>query len=170
MVRKNLGKSRSGPNGSGIFSWLICESNDDKGNVIVYGYKAENSENVKLSQVHERNRTAQSRAVNRYLKRIRYGNRTPYFPVLAATSPPTLLPDERLFELVLDYGEHDANTTTPAEVATWPIRRDPFSSNRAGYEVRTYRLCQRVLMFHHFPYEPDVGANCMVRSTDFTYS
>jgi len=26
-----------------IFSWLICESYDDKGNVIVYGYKEENS-------------------------------------------------------------------------------------------------------------------------------
>ena len=28
---------------------------------------------------------------------------------------------------------------------------DPFSSYRSGFEVRTYRLCQRVLMFHHFP-------------------
>ena len=35
-----------------IFTWLICESSDDKGNVIVYRYKAENSENVVLSQVH----------------------------------------------------------------------------------------------------------------------
>ena len=26
------------------------------------------------------------------------------------------------------------------------------------------------LMFHHFPDEADVGANCLVRSTDFTYS
>src|SRR5262249_35461226 len=47
---------------------------------------------------------------------------------------------------------------------------DPFSSYRAGFEVRTYRLCQRVLMFHHFPGEANVGANCLVRSTDFTYS
>jgi len=28
-----------------IFSWLICESYDDKGNVILYGYKHENSDN-----------------------------------------------------------------------------------------------------------------------------
>ena len=60
-----------------IFSWLICESYDDKGNVIVYEYKAENSENVDLSQVHERNRTENpqdkdkaNRTANRYLKRI----------------------------------------------------------------------------------------------------
>ena len=25
-------------------------------------------------------------------------------------------------------------------------------------------------MFHHFPGEPEVGANCLVRSTDFTYA
>src|SRR5262249_39500463 len=39
----------------------------------------------------------------------------------------------------------------------------------AGFEVRTYRLCQRVLMFHHFPDEPDVGRDCLVRSTNFVY-
>ena len=53
--------------------------------------------------------------------------------------------------------------------AKWTARVDPFSSYRAGFEVRTYRLCQRVLMFHHFPDElgtPDY----LVRSTDFTYS
>ena len=40
-----------------IFSWLICESYDDKGNVISYRYKEENSDGVDLSQAHERNRT-----------------------------------------------------------------------------------------------------------------
>ena len=54
----------------------------------------------------------------------------------------------------------------------WNFRDDPFSTYRAGFEVRTTRLCQRVLMFHHFP---DVtagqeGYDCLVRSTDFTYS
>ena len=52
---------------SRIFSWLICESYDDKGNAIVYEYVAENSENVDLSQINERNRL---RTANRYLKRI----------------------------------------------------------------------------------------------------
>ena len=58
----------------------------------------------------------------------------------------------------------------PSDAGTWPARNDPFSSYRAGFEVRTYRLCQRVLMFHHFPGEPGVGRDCLVRSTDFTYS
>ena len=96
-----------------IFSWLICESHDDKGNVVVYEYKEENSDGIDLSQAHERNRTETTRAANRYLKRIKYGNRAPYFPILSANEPPTPQPTEWLFEVVLDYGEHDLNQPTP---------------------------------------------------------
>ena len=171
-----------------IFSWLICESHDDKGNVIVYGYKAENADNIDLSQAHERNREG-LRSANRYLKRIRYGNQKPYLPVLSAANPwpvPSGAEDpdgskDWFFEVVLDYGEHDADPPLPQEAARkWPVRNDPFSSYRAGFEVRTYRLCQRVLMFHHVspidakdPYGQDakaVGPDCLVRSTDFLYS
>jgi RHS repeat-associated protein len=156
-----------------VFSWLICESYDDKGNVIGYQYKEENSDKVDLSQAHERNRIPDMRKANRYLKRIRYGNHAPYFPQLTENTPwPTLPSDgEWYFEVVLDYGEHDADAPTPTEeTAQWPSRNDPFSTYRAGFEIRNYRLCQRVLMFHHFPDETDVGADCLVRSTDFTYS
>ena len=59
---------------SQIFSWLICQSQDDKGNVIVYSYAAEDSANIDLSQANERNRSATSRSANRYLKRVKYGN------------------------------------------------------------------------------------------------
>ncbi len=162
-----------------IFSWLICESYDDKGNVIVYGYKEEDSEKINLSQAHERNRTDQTRNSNRYLKRIRYGNRAPYLPELLETAPWPSPPGaaatdgsaDWLFEVVFDYDDHDPDRPLPNEPARkWPCRNDPFSSYRAGFEVRTYRLCQRVLMFHHFPDEKEVGASCLVRSTDFTYS
>lgn len=157
-------------NSAWIFSWLICESHDDKGNVMVYGYKAEDSRGVSVSTLNERNRSSLTRSTNRYLKRIRYGNRIPYFPDL--TRPDAApLPDEWLFELVLDYGEHDSDEPQPAiETRAWDLRNDPFSSYRAGFEVRTYRLCQRVLMFHHFPEDPDVGLDSLVRSTDFIYS
>ncbi len=40
-----------------IFSWLISESHDDKGNVASYGYKAEDSAGIDLTQAHEANRT-----------------------------------------------------------------------------------------------------------------
>src|SRR5262249_20102266 len=145
-----------------IFSWLVCESHDNKGDFISYRYKEENSDDLDLSQAHERNRTPDTRAVDRYLKRIRYGNHSPYFPGLTETSPSPAFPADAAwyFEAVLDYGEHDADTpSTTAEVIPWPRRNDPFSTYRAGFEVRTHRFCQRVLMFHHFPGEAEVGAD-----------
>ncbi|MEW6731026.1 MAG: SpvB/TcaC N-terminal domain-containing protein [Acidobacteriota bacterium] len=151
-----------------IFTWLICESYDDKGNLIVYDYKTENSDGVALSQAHERNRIDITRSSNRYIKRIKYGNRTPYYPLLASDQPLPQPNTEWLFEVVFDYGEHDFDKPTPEDSLQWSVREDPFSSYRAGFEVRTYRLCQRVLMFHHFI---ELGQSpCLVRSTDFTYS
>ena len=140
-----------------VFSWLLELSFDDRGNAISYEYKAEDSSNVP-GTVGEQRRTV---TANRYLKRIRYGNETPYVADSA-------LPDEWCFEAVVDYGEHDLENPTPAEVVSWPCREDPFSSYRAGFEIRTYRACQRILMFHNFP-ELD-AAPVIVRSTDLTYS
>lgn len=146
-----------------IFSWLVCESYDDKGNALRHEYKAENSQEIDLSKVHERNRSDTTRNANRYLKRIQYGNRTP-----RQTNEDLSLRNDWMFETVFDYGEHDDSMSSNSNL--WPVRNDPFSSYRSGFEVRTYRLCQRVLMFHHFPNEPEVGIDCLVRSTDFTYS
>ncbi|MCL4299100.1 MAG: toxin [Anaerolineae bacterium] len=146
-----------------VFSWLICESYDDKGNAMVYQYKAENSDRVDLSQAHEQNRTPAGRSTNRYLKRIKYGNR------VSRLVQPDLAQAEWLFEVVFDYGEHDPDDPKPKEATEWLCRHDPFSSYRSGFEVRSYRLCQRVLMFHHFPNEEGVGQGCLVRSTDFVY-
>ena len=50
----------------------------------------------------------------------------------------------------------------------WPARLDPFSSYRSCFEVRTHRLCRRVLMLHHFPDELGVD-DCLVRSTEFAF-
>src|SRR6202035_5734794 len=98
---------------------------------------------------------------SRYCKRILYGNAQPYDPQGPAR------PCDWHFQLVFDYGEHGAATPRPEEEAVWPSRPDAFSTYRAGFEVRTHRLCRRVLMFHHFP---ELGEEpCLVRSTDFTY-
>jgi hypothetical protein len=37
----------------------------------------------------------------------------------------------------------------------WSVRPDPFSSYRAGFQVRTCCLCQRVLMFHQISNLPN---------------
>lgn len=146
-----------------VFSWLISESFDDRGNAIVYEYKAEDSAGVDVSQASERNRTDSLRAANRYPKRISYGNR------VSRLTEPGLSQPGWMFEVVFDYGEHDAAAPLPGDAGSWLCRHDPFSVYRAGFEVRTYRLCQRVLMFHHFPGEDGVGQDCLVRSTDFAY-
>jgi RHS repeat-associated protein len=155
---------------SRVFSWLICESYDDKGNVIAYQYKSENSDGVDVASAHETNRTDVSRSANRYLKYVFYGNLTPYFLDLSLNKPAALPTDWR-FELVFDYGEHDENVPVPDDTAKpWVCRADPFSSYRSSFEVRTYRLCRRALMFHQFENEPDVGKDCLVRSTGFNHA
>jgi hypothetical protein len=158
------------------FSWLICEGYDDKGNAIVYRYAAEDDANVDVSQANERNRV---RTSNRYLKRILYGNR------VSRLIEPDLTAAEWLFELVFDYeeGHYEALAPDPAlphgdqhprirasasPARAWPVRPDPFSSYRAGFEVRTYRRCRRVLMFHRLEELGDEP--CLVRSTEFDYA
>ncbi len=159
-----------------IFSWLISETRDDRGNAVLYEYKPEDGAGVDLSRPHERNRGALDdprRTVNRYPKRIRYGNQTPLLDEQGQR--PRLLTEDQLqsagwlFEVIFDYGEHDLDTPTPGDTGPWTYRADPFSTYRAGFEVRTTRLCRRVLMFHHFANEPGVGMDCLVHSTDLTY-
>lgn len=153
-----------------IFSWLICESHDDKGNAIAYEYKQEDSAGVAPAEVQERNRSDLTRSAQRYIKRIRYGNRVPCLPDLTAAEP-AQSPTDWCFEVVFDYGEHDLLAPTPQETSQpWACRRDAFSTYRAGFEIRTYRLCRRILMFHHFAGEPDVGLECLVRSTNLAHA
>lgn len=94
-----------------IFKWLITMSYDDKGNVIFYQYRSENSDNVPEC-ISEKNRTDISRSANRYIKRIWYGNKTPFLN-------PSLVPNtsfdrsDFMFETVFDYGEHDEYNPMP---------------------------------------------------------
>ena len=113
------------------------------------------------SAAHEQGRSV---TANRYLKRIYYGNTTPYLPAASATPPAAWF-----FEVVVDYGEHDQASPSRPSPAPWPCRPDPFSTYRSCFEVRTYRLCRRLLMFHRFPDGLDASA-VVVRSLDLTYS
>ena len=169
-----------------VFSWLICETYDDKGNAIVYEYVAENGNGVDLEQASEARRV---RTANRYPKRVRYGNRRPLLrandcPAFRAShlEQPCFEAAEWMFSVVFDYGDEHYQVepgnsdgrewarcrTEPECKRDWPVRQDPFSQYRSRFEVRTYRLCQRVLMFHHFPEELST-ADCLVHSTEFEY-
>ncbi len=77
---------------------------------------------------------------------------------------------------MLDYGEHGAVltpgdtllTVSYAEQQPWSARPDAHSEYRAGFEIRTLRLCRRILMFHRFV---ELGpAPCLVRSLDSEYA
>ena len=164
-----------------IFSWLICETRDDKGNGLLYRYKEEDGLGVDLGKVHERNRGLPNdprRTANRYLKHISYGNRKPLLDnaghrprfLNKSQIDAQIANGEWMFEVVFDYGEHAGAAPKPNDTGAWAYRPDPFSSYHSGYEVRTTRVCQRVLMFHHFAGETGVERDCLVRSTDFTYS
>ncbi len=160
-----------------VFSWLLCETRDDTGNALMLEYKREDAGGVDLTRPHESGRggaSSTSRTAQRYLKRILYGNQAPLLDAQGQrpvdVAPAALTAAGWMFEVVLDYGEHDPAAPAPGETGTWVARDDAFSSYRSGFEVRTYRLCRRILMFHHFPDEPGVGADCLVGSLDLDYT
>ena len=163
-----------------IFQWMPEFSYDDKGNWIRYEYKKEDLVNVP-NEVYEKNRRAGiAPFTNTYLKRIAYGNRVAYYADKAKpydAQPPAN--DAFFFELVMDYGEHNELNPLPQDNGQWEGRADAFSSYRSGFEIRTSRLCRRILMFHHFndekqfvgtPEESAFGENYLVRSLDLTYT
>jgi RHS repeat-associated protein len=141
-----------------IFSWLLERTEDDRGNIVVYSYNAEDVVGVP-AELHEQHRRSDLSPVtaNRYLKRIEYGNATPF------------VTGGWLFEVVFDYGDNDPEAPAPDDTGDWSCREDPFSNYRPGFELRTYRLCRRVLMFHRFAELEVDAAPRLVRSTDFVY-
>lgn len=147
------------------FEWRLCETYDDKGNAALYRYLPEDSRNVEPVPARG------PAFAQRYLQSIRYGNVQPYLPNLTAQAA---WPDADwvsgqswMFEVLFDYGQCAADLPSPADDLAWPARLDPLSDYRAGFEIRTNRLCRRVLMLHHFA---ELGrADYLVRATVFGY-
>jgi hypothetical protein len=155
------------PQSSRIFSWLLTEYYGPEGNAVVYTYKQEDSVGVPTTLASDRNRHPYH---YRYLKSIKYGNQQPNRdPTTWTAFSPSQLPDSTwMFTVVFDYGEHSATHPTPTDNGNWLCRQDPYSSYRSTFEIRVYRLCQRILMFHHFP--DQLGQqDVLVRSLNFTY-
>lgn len=166
-----------------VYEWLLQETFDAKGNHMLYDYIQEDPD-LLLPGFHERNR----RYTQAYLRRILYGNTPDSLAPAQGIGQTRTATDHRdplqtkprhyLFELLFDYGDlpqhprphfdWKAFANTDA-VHSWPIRKDPFSSFRPGFEIRTVRhCCKRVLMLHHFNEGELVGAP-LVKSTDFSY-
>ncbi|MCZ2095910.1 MAG: toxin [Anaerolineae bacterium] len=156
-----------------VFRWLLELSYDDRGNCIRYEHKAEDLIGVGSAPGEQHRLDGRAGVGGRYLKRVLYGNRTPY--AFGAALPGA---DDFLFQLVFDYGEHDHAEPLvelgdgrfrydadpqPDDAGAWSVRPDPFSWYRAGFDLRVYRRCRRVLLFHHFE------ALDLVRTLDLTY-
>lgn len=140
-----------------VFEWLLEEERHPNGARTRYVYAAEDGRNLPADDPSERARRAAGLGhAQRYLQQVLYGNRAEG------------VADAFRFRLVFDYGGHDAAAPEPDGPGDWIARADPFSDARPGFELRTWRLCQRVLMFHHFP-EALGAAPCLVRSLRLEY-
>lgn len=136
-----------------IFAWLIAETYDASGNAIQFSYKQEDESGLFEDGMPpwEMNRSSDVRRRQKYIKSIKYGNTTPCRQLQDWEA--FVQPSEWMFEVVFDYGEHAQDIPLTTAVRNWMAREDPFTSCSSGFEIRNYRLCRRILMFHHFPDE-----------------
>ncbi|MDU9005966.1 SpvB/TcaC N-terminal domain-containing protein [Sedimentitalea todarodis] len=155
-----------------IFRWMCERRYDDRGNLTLYEYKAEDGVGIAETPADFHRLSGAAPAAQIYPKRILYGNRTPYTP-----ADPLPGDEEFRFQTVFDYGEHDdaplvalgggqlgyGADPQPGDDGTWDVRSDRFSAFRSGFDIRTYRRCRRVMLFHAF------DAPELVRSVDLDY-
>lgn len=113
-----------------IFAWYLESSEDPKGNKIQYAYKKDKSpqEGEGIQAPHSYNQV--------YLDRIEYGN---YWP------SPRSRKEKYLLRIEFDY-EYEAFDKNEHPIKPWKLRPDPFSTYRAGFEIRTARRCNRILI------------------------
>ena len=131
-----------------IARWWLEETVTPHGEHVYYAYQGEDDSGIDISSDIEQPR---ERRAQRYLKRVCYGNRQACADLYLTNDTP--VPTDWHVELVLDYGEHAQTPEalpTYAPTHAWLARADPFSEYAAGFEVRTHRLCQQVLLFHRF--------------------
>lgn len=147
-----------------VYQWLPEFSFDDKGNCIKYVYKREDDKGFDPAFLHNRNRFIAGNITytNLYLKSVLYGNNTPY----KSFGDPFNGDPDFLFQLTFDYGEHAAAAPC-AMINDWDFRPDAFSEYKPGFEIRTTRLCKRVLLYHFFNELP--GGSALVRSVDLDF-
>ncbi|KAF5675695.1 rhs repeat-associated core domain-containing protein [Fusarium circinatum] len=144
-----------------IFTWMLCEVHDPLGNAMVYVYKEEDEAGIPelpdTRQTCEAGRDGEARARARYFKAIKYVNRKPSREAESweiehqETSKVGNVENEWMFEVVLDYGEHHVFEPSANFVRDWNVRHAPFSTYVSGFEILSYRLYKRILMFHHIP-------------------
>lgn len=136
-----------------VAQWLLQESLNAHGEHIYYHYKKET----------DTSRYPRDCRAQHYLERICYGNFTARKKEQLYLWQTDDKPEMGWhFQLLFDYGERAVDldqAPTYAPARAWRLRRDPCSNFSFGFELRTLRLCTQVLMYHHFPGTPEMGAD-----------
>lgn len=146
-----------------VFEWLLAESHDAHGNRIRYHYRPEDSIGIP-DTIYNVGRDSRAQ---RYLWQVQFGNYK--LDGHVPDAPPVPGGDDTFaFCIQLDYGQIDpANPNAPA--GEWTCRPDPFSSYKASFEVRTYRRCNGIYLYHQFAGE-NGGAPFVTQATLLDYA
>ncbi len=179
--------------GAKIFEWMLELTYDAKGNYIYYNYKEDKAKDVRSDEeglpMYESHRFQNEKVFQLYLESIRYGNDIPLdsskFQKVIDAIESDFESNNDFFVVLFDYDFSSENHRINKEYEirdendnikyidfyenkilkpNWSLRDDRFSFYRAGFEIRTFRKCQRVLMFHNIDNKKE-----LVRSTDFDY-
>ncbi len=149
----------SDPNDSArVGRWNLEASFDDQGDAVVYEYYRDQvNDDAEDSAIVPAGR----RFTNSHLLGIRYANLTPFLPEADEPLIPQVLellgssdPERSrgwCFNLSFDYGQIPGFGEGAA--VEFPIRKDPFSNYRFGFEVRNRLVCRRILIHHHLQHE-----------------
>lgn len=147
-----------------VWRWLLERRFDAKGNGELYEYKLEDGEGLSGEHSADALRLKRGTFARRYLKRIRYGNARPVDPVEGVP------PEETRwhYQVVFDYGDHEGLFPTVDASRPWRGRPDPRSEWSSGFEIRTWRLCRRILLFHNME---ELGETpVLTRTYNFRYN
>ena len=154
-----------------IYEWLPEFLFDDKGNCSQYIYKPEDKYGIDISFLHNRNRlniNGKITYVNVYLEKVIYGNKTPY----KKFGDPFPNESDYMFQTIFDYGTLLVNDSFET-INNWDFRPDAFSDYKAGFEIRTTRLCNRVMLFHVFDElaikQDKSDKKTLIKSVNFEY-
>lgn len=138
---------------SRVFQWLLQASFDDKGSAFVHTWRPEDFKNVGAEEYEHHRIEGAARIANVHLESVLHGNKTPFFAGTGADYLRSLrelvdsgkdFKSHWLFRVFFDYSRGEKTDLTLDNTA-WLSRADPFSSYRAGFEQRTWRLCRRVM-------------------------
>ena len=179
-----------------IFEWLLEEAFDAKGNHILYEYARDDPhlDLGRLSEANREYHQKYIRRILYGNLPEAFMDRDEFVDTLRSghqrQSPIDIHQRKYVFEVLFDYGDltlpaqgdvsfayPNRSLGSPQEMfagehaipngpSSVPIRPDPFSSYRSGFEIRTLRRCTEVLMVHHFP---ELGGPTLVKSTRFNY-